>query len=502
MIARIIQLAGLSSSPELDRILSELIKSAKEGHLCHRIEDVSALPPQLSGEGKPLVLEGNRLYLQRNWALETLILQKVSALLARTPQESLVLDNPENLQEAQRNAVTAGFKKMFALFTGGPGAGKTFTAGCFIRLLAAAREKPLKVALAAPTGKAAAHLESMLRKQGSQEKIKCEATTLHRLLKLQPGMQRLRSEWTIDADLVVVDEASMLDAALLLHLLNAIGPNTRLLLLGDPDQLPPVEGGALFAELADLFGERLEGSLRMGSGELLDFSKAIRAGKIEKKESEAVLWLGMKEPSEWVDWLIPRLPNPIFSSQPLQPREQKNFQVLCALRQGPSGSDALNREILAHFERKLEAGCWLMVPIMILENDAKQQLYNGTTGVLVRPAFQRQALAYFEGGKTIPESELPRYEIAFCLSVHKSQGSEYEEVALLFPPGSENLGREALYTGVTRAKRRVHIAIDDTTLENLLKVTAKKRSGFTERFAKFRQLARGDETSFATLSGA
>jgi exodeoxyribonuclease V alpha subunit len=209
---RIVQLAGLSKTPELEAILIELVKSAKEGHLCHRIEDVSALPPELCGEGKPLVLQGNRLYLQRNWALETLILQRVSALLARVPKESPdrfreALAKQENLQEAQRKALAAGFKTMFALFTGGPGTGKTFTAGCFIRLLAASRDKPLKVALAAPTGKAAAHLESALRRQGPLQTIKCESTTLHRLLNLQPGMQRLRSERTIDADLIVVDDA-------------------------------------------------------------------------------------------------------------------------------------------------------------------------------------------------------------------------------------------------------------------------------------------------------
>jgi exodeoxyribonuclease V alpha subunit len=486
---RIVHLAGLSMTPVLEKILVDLVRSAKEGHLCHRIEDISLLPGALYGEGKPLVLDGNRLYLQRNWALETYVLEKVSQLLARIPNESADrfregLAKMGNLQEAQGKALFAAFEKTFAVFTGGPGTGKTFAAGCFIQLLAASRDKPLKVAIAAPTGKAAAHLESALWSQGPLEnKLRCESMTLHRLLRLQPGMQRLRSEWTVDADLVVVDEASMLDAALLLHLLNAIGPNTRLLLLGDPDQLPPVEGGGLFAEIASLFGQKLERSMRMGEGCLLNFSSAIRNGNVEWVDNEAVCWLGGQEPAEWVNWIAERLPNPIFSSEPMNFEEQNKFRVLSALRQGPFGSDALNREILARFEKKLNAEQWLMVPIIIVQNDPKQQLYNGTTGVLVRQAFQRQAFAYFETLRKIPESDLPRYEIAFCLSVHKSQGSEYEEVALLFPPGSESFGREALYTGVTRAKRKVSIAIDEDTLKNLLKTTSKKRSGFTERFS-------------------
>jgi exodeoxyribonuclease V alpha subunit len=488
---RIAQLAGVALTPELEKRLIELVGSAKEGHFCHPIEDPTSIPVALWEEGgenpfskKPLVVQGNRLYLQRNWALETLILQKVKELLARLPTESPdrfrgELVKQANLLNAQRKALLNGFEKMFTLFTGGPGTGKTFTASCFIRLLAASRDKQLKVAIAAPTGKAAAHLESALRGQGPLEgKLKCESTTLHRLLKLQPGMQRLRSEWTIDADLVVVDEASMLDGALLLHLLNAIGPQTRLLLLGDPDQLPPVEGGGLFAELSDLFGQKLEQSIRMGTGGLLEFSQAIRSGSIQP--CDAVTWLEKKEPEEWVDWLVERLPNPICSSEPLQPEEQKSFRVLCALRQGPFGSDVLNEKLLARFEKKFAPGQWLMVPIMIVQNNPKQQLFNGTTGVLVR--HQHQAYAYFEEGRQIPESELPHYEIAFCLSVHKSQGSEYEEVVLLFPPGSENFGREALYTGVTRAKKKVSIAVDGLTLENLLKGISRKRSGFTERF--------------------
>lgn len=476
IVQRILELANVPSTPEVEKVLLELVKSAKEGHLCHRITE--ALPKELYGEGKPLFLDGHRLYLERNWNLETKVLGKVTELVKRVPEESErfkeALAKLTNLQEGQRKALLSASETMFAIFTGGPGTGKTYTAGCFIRLLAA--DKPLKVAIAAPTGKAAAHLESALKAQGVEANLKCESTTLHRLLRLQPGMQRLQSDWTIDADLVVVDEASMLDASLLLHLLNAIGPNTRLLLLGDPNQLPPVEGGALFAELAELFGSKLDFSLRMGTKGLLPFSHAIREGKTI--ECDAVQWVNKLN----IDWLIEKLPNPLSLTEPLFPKEEKSFRVLCALRQGPQGSDALNHALMTHYQSQLTKEHWLAVPIMIVQNDPKQQLYNGTTGILVRKGFDRQAYAYFEGERKIAETNLPRYEIAFCLSVHKSQGSEYEEVALIFPEGSETFGREALYTGVTRAKKKATIAIEPATLESLLKITLKKRSGFTERY--------------------
>ena len=153
--AHLMQRAGLSQAPELEKILIDLVQSAKEGHLCQQILDASLLPSVLWEEGaedplpkKPLVMQGNRLYLQRNWALETLILQKVTQLLARPPVEASdrfkeELTRLTGLQEAQRLAIAAAFEKAFTLFTGGPGTGKTFTAGCFIRVLAASRDKPL-----------------------------------------------------------------------------------------------------------------------------------------------------------------------------------------------------------------------------------------------------------------------------------------------------------------------------------------------------------------------
>jgi exodeoxyribonuclease V alpha subunit len=264
-------------------------------------------------------------------------------------------------------------------------------------------------------------------------------------------MQNLSSDLVISADLVVVDEASMLDPLLMLHLFNAIGERTRLLLLGDPDQLPPVEGGSLFPELAHLFGQRLTRSMRMGEGPLYDLSQAILKG--EKVESEPI------DSNTLIDRLVDLFPE----------EGQKKFRILCALRQGPIGVDAINKALMDRYKGSA-------VPILITQNDPKQQLYNGTTGVLIRK------VAYFDGLEPIPVGKLPRYELAFCLSVHKSQGSEYDEVIAIFGEGSERFGREALYTAVTRAKKSVRLWIDPPTLEALLKSSSLKRSGFTERF--------------------
>lgn len=482
---RMFKQAAITTSGELEQIVINLLEGAKEGHLCSFIDPSIEIPAQLCSTSEeifpklPLVRQGNRLYSQKNWALETLIRDKVLQLLSRIPLEMDVaqfkvdLASMSTLHEAQVKALYMGFEKSLAIFTGGPGTGKTFTAGCLIRLLGNQRKGLYKVAIAAPTGKAAAHLEQTLLMQGPlREGMKCESTTLHRLLKLQPGVQKFYSDWKIDADLVVVDEASMLDPSLMLHLLNAIGPQTRLLLLGDPHQLPPVEGGSLFPDIAAVFGQKLERSVRMGDGELYKLSQAILAGNLDEISYEPIEWDGL------LDRVMAVLPNPIYKVNP-DPRAcleaQKHFRLLCALRQGPYGVDSLNQKLLARYKAM---GGIFAIPVLITQNDPKLQLYNGTTGVLIGNQ------AYFLFGlelRMIPEGALPRYEPAFFLSVHKSQGSEFDEVIAIFPPGSDRFGKEALYTAVTRAKKKVTIWIDAVTLEVLMKVSGKKRSGFSER---------------------
>lgn len=491
VINRLVQQAGVTMTPEIETILLTLLQSAREGNLCCTYE--GKLPEALCSDGtddllKPLVKHENRLYFQKNWALETKVLQKITEIWKRpvpsfdSPRFSKALDvERHRLNAAQIEAVSKGFGKSLTIFSGGPGTGKTYTAAAFIRLLAASQEN-CKVIITAPTGKAAAHLESVLQAQKTEAPLQLtwESMTLHRLLKLRPNIQKLTSEFRIDADLVVVDEASMMDGYLLLHLLNAIGPSTRLLLLGDANQLPPVDGVSFFPEIAQQLGQKLTRSVRMGDSMVFSVSQAILEGKIE--EIPRLSW----EPEILVDWLCKRLPSPHHTSKPdplslLQ--SLSRFRILCALRQGPFGVDSLNSQILAKFQAQQRSD-WLVIPILILQNSPGQELYNGTPGILLRK--NGEGTAYFLDGadvRAVAEKALPRYETAFCFSIHKSQGSEFDEVLILFGPGSERFGKEALYTGVTRAKKNVEICAEENAFQAAIYKKGNVRSGFTNRLA-------------------
>jgi exodeoxyribonuclease V alpha subunit len=235
-------------------------------------------------------------------------------------------------------------------------------------------------------------------------------------------------------------------------------------------------------------GCKLQVSKRTGQGDLLDMAERLQRG--EGGGYPITSWgEGLTRRAEWIEMLSKRLPSPLYSAEP-DPNTcfeaQKKVRLLAILRQGPFGTQSLNRVLLDSFVAKAVEGQWLAIPILITQNDAKKQIYNGTPGVLIRKAGARHSTAYLQIGgelRKVPEAALPSYEIAFCLSVHKSQGSEFEEVIALFPPGSERFGREALYTAVTRAKKKVELVIEEETLNKALAATARRQSGFVERFS-------------------
>jgi exodeoxyribonuclease V alpha subunit len=475
------------------RFLSSLVKESRLGHICYKSTEPVSFPLDIICEGKdlhpkaPVVRQKDRYYLQKNWVYETHVLEQVKRLKNQKPslhEEEIFF---HELQQAallpkQREAIEKTFEESLTLICGGPGTGKTYTAATLVRILCASKKKKrFKVILAAPTGKAASHLHSILGTLDAEVK----SFTLHRLLRLSPGKTSLFSGNTIDADLVIVDEASMIDVPLLAQLLESIAFETRLVLMGDPDQLPPVEAGSLFAEMASLFGVRLDKTMRTDQVVLQTLAKSINEGQLSIQSDLRLNWPFDKE---LAGKLFQEIPSVVYSEKP-DPQAclnfLKSFRILGALRQGPFGIDALNRQIISELQKKIHPKQWWAIPIMVTNNDSVRDLYNGSCGVLIGQSKSGE-IRLSAGTAYFPEEffykDLPPFEIAFCLSIHKSQGSEFDKVIALFPQGSENFGKEALYTAVTRARKELQIIGEESVLQSMVEKQSKKNSGFTERF--------------------
>lgn len=489
---RTLEKAG-AYTEERSQFLCTLMQHTRQGHICLHAEKAPALPSSvLSGSTEQfpktaVVQDGDRYYLQRNWVYETELLKQVKRLRSLAPPLLDPLLNVKLAAEAkllpeQKMAIVQALQHSFSLICGGPGTGKTYTAGFLVRLSGA-----LRLAIAAPTGKAAAHLEASLLSQGPLDpRVKVEVGTVHRLLRLQPGESRLLSDRKIDADLVLVDEASMLDVTMLTYLLKAIGPGTRLVLMGDPNQLPPIDAGSLFAEMATLFGSQLKRSMRTEEAHIHALAEAVNQGDAASVED-----LLKKDHPSVRRVLKETLPRPeLFWEQPdpeISLQNSHRFRILGTLLQGPQGVHTINRQIVQEMALRIRPGQWWAIPILATHNQPRIELYNGMGGILIgkcRGTFSlRDGIAYFPSSQGLRSfiTQSP-FEVAFCLSVHKSQGSEFERVLALFPSGSEVFGREALYTALTRAKKEIEVCIDETTLRKCLAHRCRRVSGFTHRY--------------------
>jgi exodeoxyribonuclease V alpha subunit len=350
-------------------------------------------------------------------------------------------------------------------------------------------EKELKIKVAAQTGKAADRLAQMI---APNERLNVESLTLHRLLSLQPGRNRLFEHRKIAADLIVVDEASMIDASLFAHLLAAIPCGARLVLLGDAGQLPPIDGGGIFAVLAEREGVHLEVCHRTKEEAIHQIYEAARIGNVNP-----LYTILEPYPKDFIEWIGPQFGCAIFKDRPI-PQDLivlfDRLRLICPLRKGSLGVDAINAALFRRLQNLLIPFQWWAVPILITENDASRRIFNGSSGVVLgvyrgQPMLTGREEAFLADGRSFTLNQLPGYELAFALSVHKSQGSEFENVICCLPPGSEEFGREALYTALTRAKRSVRLIGDRPVLERMIAGITRQENGIQERMeaiCKFR----------------
>ncbi len=500
----------------------ELLELA-EGH--PRLIETLGYRDEVLPVGPPLVLTGGRhLHLRRHAGAEWRVAAAVAASregplgppgtvgepeLAAALEEvgsalaARGLTSPE-LAVAARRALT----HPLSIVTGGPGTGKTWLVGQILAVAdAAARRagsRPLSVAVAAPTGKAARRVAESLDEHLAASthllRDREREGSLHRLLGLRP--ERVGAPRPLGHDLVVVDEVSMADLELLDALVRAgeAGPQgPRLVLVGDPGQLASVEVGAVLADLCDpaarteVIITRLGAVHRTGEGDLLDLAAAVRAGSLE--EVTEVLGRGgatrraasVSDPSAAREVFegaerLGELAEAGDAAGALA--AQRRLVVLCAARQG-LGSVAWWNARVAHRHRQrwpLAPGERFSVgePVLVTRTQRAWDVSNGDLGVVIERAGQRRVA--FEGGRERPLAGLGALESAWALTIHKSQGSEFDEVVVSLP-GEESalLSRELLYTAVTRARRRVSVLGSPATVSRALARRVSRVSGLAAR---------------------
>ncbi|MCB9682341.1 MAG: exodeoxyribonuclease V subunit alpha [Alphaproteobacteria bacterium] len=482
------------------------------------------------GANVPLVHDGDRVWLARYHHHE----QRLAAGLLRVaatqvpPVDAAVLDaslgrlfHGLKPDPRQQEAVRAAVRQGLTVLAGGPGTGKTTTVVAMLAALleqAAAAGRPLpRVMLVAPTGKAAARLSESVRSKVAtlqlapdhadavRAALPVQAVTVHRALgPLNDWLTRMRHDaqhpWA--ADVVVLDEASMVDLPLMARAVDALKPGGRLILIGDPDQLAAVGAGSV---LGDLCREALPGPVGQGVVHLTSAQRYDAEGEIgalaralhdQDLDATRVALRGTDargdDPGARLDQHTPLLDRAVaawtaFGRAPT-PAERlaafDRFRVLCAVRAGPSGVDALNAALQAALAR---AGLidpsepWYVGrPVLVTANDYGVELFNGDIGVVdldagghVRVFFRTP-----EGVRAVLPTRLPAHETVFAMTIHKSQGSEFDEVAVALPPRPHRLlSRELLYTAVTRARERVVVYGSDAVIAAGLAVSTRRTSG-------------------------
>ena len=543
----------------------------------------------------PLVLDGTRLYLRRYWNHERQVAEAIRARLAQAwaapahlRAELARLFPGAAMPDWPRIACALAARGAFTVITGGPGTGKTTTVVRLLGLLQTLRlragERPLRIRLAAPTGKAAARLQASIQGQlarldvdaATRAAIPAQVDTLHRLLGARPDTRRFRHDAAhpLPLDVLVIDEASMVDLEMMSAVLAALPPAARLVLLGDKDQLSSVEAGAVLGDLcrraeAGHYSQATAAWLREVAGDevaawtaddaqALDqqvvmlrhshrfgadsgiglLAQAVNAG--DRRGMQAlfavprtdIAWITRAAGQADLAELVLRGGGERFAADEQAPRGYRHylellrqqrpasdagfaaheawarrvleafgrFQLLCALRRGDYGTEGLNRQIedILARARLIDAGhVWYEGrPVLVTRNDYNLGLMNGDVGVTLQmpdeDGVARLRVAFLAAGpgagpdgarvRFVLPSRLGELETVYAMTVHKSQGSEFESTALVLPAQDSGiLTRELLYTGITRARRRFMLVGDERIVDVATLRLTLRHSGLRER---------------------
>ncbi|MCP0911488.1 exodeoxyribonuclease V subunit alpha [Acinetobacter pseudolwoffii] len=544
--------------PAAKLLIQQLLEAMQAGDSC-----IEALPQQMAllhnlvrdhaqqGTGiAPLVFEDQHLYLYRYWQLE----QAVATHIARIKTQSIVAleltarDRSLLSDPQQQKALQMVAEQAFSIITGGPGTGKTYTLAHIIAVLYDALPN-IRIAMAAPTGKAAQRMKEALQKALQTEVLQqfeivalqqLQPVTLHRLLGLGTREQpRFHAKQPLPYDVIVVDEASMLDLSLSQMLLAAVPSQARLILLGDADQLASVDVGTVLADLQQvatlqdnrvnlITTRRFKAGAKIGA--MADFIQQQHeaANVLQKFEQQIVtaselqaitldqveidqLQLQYLAPgaeqtattlNQYYDQLMygyQAYTQAVKNKQGLDDFEQyvqqvvrsfDDYRILTAIRSGDLGLFKINLQIEQRFlaaQGQLKQGDWYVGrPVMMTYNDYQLGLSNGDIGIcfLREQSGQCQFEVYFSSlEKWVLATRLPKsIETAFALTIHKSQGSEFAHTAVVLDQYAQNLlSKELIYTAITRAKKVVSLLVDCDAFTQALCVRTTRKSGLSQK---------------------
>ncbi len=476
-----------------------------------------------------LRLEGSRLYLDRYWREEGAVCDDVLARLEHSAPE---VDHPAlaagfdrlfpgPAYAEQRAVAEAAVNRWTTVLTGGPGTGKTTTVARLLALLAEQHEitagHPPRIAMCAPTAKAAARLQEATASAttglppADQERLgTLTASTIHRLLGYRGSNVRFRHDahHRLPHDVVVVDETSMVSLTHMARLLEAVRPDARLVLVGDPDQLASVEAGVVLADLVKGLETHpakpvstLVESHRFGDviGEL--------AARVRGDDPDGAIAL-LRDGHDEIELLAP---DDVAAMGALRARLRDaaralrvagehhdaataiatldDHRLLCAHRLGRFGVQGWNREVermVAEVTGVVHYDLWYPGrPVLVTANDRELEVYNGDVGVTLRRPDGSLVVALSRGTdapRLLAPTRLPDVETMHAMTVHKSQGSQAKEVTVIMPPPeSRLLTRELFYTAITRAEHKVRIVGTEQAVRDAIARPAQRASGLAER---------------------
>lgn len=505
-------------------LISNLSYQHSQGHNCIRLNEtevalIQELEKEQRNDPSPLVLEDNRLYLHRYWFYETRLASQIKSLLSQRPTQHVdlnaTLDKYFNEFEPepnwQRKAALKAASHSLCIISGGPGTGKTTTIIKILALLLeleAKENNTLHIALTAPTGKAAMRLQESINSSKAALPCSCSITkqipdtvsTLHRLLGSQFYSPYFKhdSDHPLSYDLVIIDEASMVDLALMSKLVDALKPHSKLILLGDKNQLSSVESGSILADLTAALPDQT-----------IELKKSYRFHREIKALSDAVniqspdtAWKMLKNghhirllEHNLIDYAAEKYTS--YLSQIKNNADLKNifsefnkFQILCTNRYGKHGTIEINQKIEKKLVKKNKPNSskeWYHGrPIMVTQNNFRMSLFNGDIGICLFDQDSNNLAVFFlspaNSVKKVLPSRMPPHETIFAMTIHKSQGSEFDECLCVLPDTPNTvLNKELIYTAITRSKTKLTIQSSYSVFCTALQQKTERIGGLTEK---------------------